>query len=71
MFDSGRGRKFSLCTTFRSALGPTQPLVQWTLGAPIPEVKRLGLGADQSVPSNVDVKNVGGMHPLPQYIFVE
>jgi hypothetical protein len=64
VFDSGRDRKFSLCTTSRPALGPTQPLIQCTSGVHIPRVKRLGLEADHSFPYNAEVKNGGAMPPL-------
>jgi hypothetical protein len=41
----------------RTALGPTQPPVQWVLGALSLGVKRPGREADHSPPSSVEVKN--------------
>jgi hypothetical protein len=41
----------------RSALGPTQPPVQWVPEALFPGVKRPGRKADHSPPSSDEVKN--------------
>jgi len=52
---------FLLCTTTsRSALGPTQPPVQWVLRALLPGVKWPGHEADHTPPSNSTVKNAWG-----------
>jgi hypothetical protein len=48
----------------RPALGPTQPLIQWELGALFPGLKRSRCEADHSPTSSVEVKN-GGAIPLP------
>jgi hypothetical protein len=50
-------RFFLLATTFRLALGPTQPLIQGVLGVLSPEVKLLGYKTDHSLPSSAVVKN--------------
>jgi hypothetical protein len=41
----------------RTALGPTQPPIQWIPGALSLGVKRPGREADHSRPSSVEVKN--------------
>jgi hypothetical protein len=40
----------------RTALGPTQPSIQWVPGALSPGVKRPGRESDHSLPSSADVK---------------
>jgi hypothetical protein len=56
-FDSRRGLGiFLLVTASRTALGPTQPLMQWVPGALSLEVKRPGREADHSPPSSAEVK---------------
>jgi hypothetical protein len=45
-----------ICTASRTALGPTQPPIQWVLGALSLEVKRPGCEADHSSPSSAEVK---------------
>jgi hypothetical protein len=39
-----------------TALGPTQPPIQWVLGALSLAIKRPGLEADRSHPFNAEVK---------------
>jgi hypothetical protein len=57
-FDSRRGLGIFLFTTAsRTALGPTQPPIQWVPGAPSLGVKRLWREADHSPPSSAEVKN--------------
>jgi hypothetical protein len=57
-FDSGRGLKIFLSTTAsKSALGPTQPPIQWVPAAFSLGVKRPGREADHSPPSNTEVIN--------------
>jgi hypothetical protein len=56
---------FLFSTASRPALGPTQPPTQWVPEALSPGVKRLGLEADHSPSSNVEVKNGGAIPPLP------
>jgi hypothetical protein len=48
---------FLLTTASRSALGPTQPPIQWVPGALSLGVKWPGREADHSPPSRADVKN--------------
>jgi hypothetical protein len=56
-FDSRRGLGIFLFTTSsRTALGPTQPPIQWIPGALSLEVKRPGREADHSPPSSDEVK---------------
>jgi hypothetical protein len=47
---------FHYTTAFRTALGPTQPPIQWLPGALSLGVKRPGREADYSPPSNAEVK---------------
>jgi hypothetical protein len=57
VFDSRRGLEiFLFTTTSRTALGPTQPPIQWVTGAPSTGVKRPGRDADHSPPSSAEVK---------------
>jgi hypothetical protein len=56
-FDSQRGLGiFLFNTASRTALGPTQPTIQWVPGALSLEIKRLGREADHSPPSSAEVK---------------
>jgi hypothetical protein len=56
-FDSLRGLGIFLFTTgSRTALGPTQPLIQWVLGVLSLGVKQPGREADHSLPSSAEVK---------------
>jgi hypothetical protein len=50
----------------RVPVGPTQPPIQWVLGALSPGVKRPVCVADHSPPSDAEVKNDGSMPPLPR-----
>jgi hypothetical protein len=57
-FDSRRGLGIFLFTTVsRTALGPTQPPVQWIPAALSLGVKQPGREADHSPPSSAEVKN--------------
>jgi hypothetical protein len=49
-------RNFLFTTASRTDLGPTQPPIQWVLGAPSLGVKRPGREADHSYPSSADVR---------------
>jgi hypothetical protein len=56
-FDSWQGLGIFLFTTVsRMALGPTQPPIQWVLGAISLGVKQPGHEADHSPPSSAKVK---------------
>jgi hypothetical protein len=56
-FDSRRGLPiFLFPTAFRTALEPTQPPIQWLLGALSLVVKRPGREADHSTPYSAEVK---------------
>jgi hypothetical protein len=56
-FDSRRGLGIFLFTTVsRTALGTTQPPIQWVPGALSLGVKRLGHEADHSPPSSSEAK---------------
>jgi hypothetical protein len=48
---------FLFITASRTALGPTQPPIQWVPGAFSLGVKWLGREADHSSPSSAEVKN--------------
>jgi hypothetical protein len=65
-FDSRRGLGIFLFTTAsRTALGPTQPPIQWVLGALSLGVKRSGREADHSPPFSAEVKNVWSYTSTP------
>jgi hypothetical protein len=58
------GKNFYFSMSSRPALEPTQPPIQWVLGALSPEVKRSGSQADHSPQISAEV-NVGlSLHPL-------
>jgi hypothetical protein len=63
----GSGKRFFslFSTASRSALGPNQPLIQWVPGALFPVVKIPGCEADNSPPSNAEVKSGGAVPSLP------
>jgi hypothetical protein len=58
IFHFGGGAKliFLFTTVSRTALGPTQPPIQWVRGALFLGVKRPGREADHSPPSSTEVK---------------
>jgi hypothetical protein len=69
-FDSRRGLGIFLFTAAsRTALGPTQPPIQWVPGALSLGVKRLGREADRSPPSSAEVKE-WNYTSTPQYAFM-
>jgi len=53
-------KDFFFAMVSRWALGPTQPHIQWVLGARSQEVKQLGHEADHSPPSSAMFQNVWG-----------
>jgi hypothetical protein len=57
--------KWITATTSRTALGPTQPPIQWVLGALSLGVKRPRREADHSSPSSTEVKNAWSYTPTP------
>jgi hypothetical protein len=61
---------FLFTTVFRTALGPTQPPIQWVPGAFSLGVKRQRREADHSPPSSAEVKNAWIYTSTPQYIFM-
>jgi hypothetical protein len=53
-------------TSSRPVFGPTQPPIQWALGAVSLGVKRPGREADHSPPTSAEVmKKRGSINPLP------
>jgi hypothetical protein len=60
-FPAGAGN-FSLHAASRTALGPTQPLIHWVIGALFMAVKWQGREADHSPPSNFEVKECVELH---------
>jgi hypothetical protein len=71
-FDSRRRLGIFLFTTAsRTALGPTQPPLQWVPGALSLGVKRPEREGDHSPPSSAEVKNSWSYTSTPQYVFME
>jgi hypothetical protein len=56
LFPAGAGNFFLFTTASRTALGPTQPPIQWVPEAFSLGVKRLWREADHSPPSSAEVK---------------
>jgi hypothetical protein len=61
---------FLFATASRTALGPTQPPIQWIPGTLSLGVKRQGREADHSLPSSAEVKNAWSYTFTPQYVFM-
>jgi hypothetical protein len=53
-------------TASRPDLGPTQPPIQWVLGALSLGIKPPGCEADYSLPSSAEVKNAWSCTSTPQ-----
>jgi hypothetical protein len=66
----GRGNIFLHSTSFRQALEPTQPPIQWVLEAISPGVKRLGRKDDHSPPTSAEVKKRWIYTSTPPYFFM-
>jgi hypothetical protein len=70
-FDSRWGLGIFLFTTAsRTALGPTQPPIQWVPGALSLGVKRSGREADHSPPSSAEVKEFVELYLHSHYVFM-
>jgi hypothetical protein len=70
-FDSWQGLGiFFFTTVFRLALGPTQPPVQWVLGALMLGIKWLVHEAGHLPPSSAGAKNAWSCTLIPQYVFM-
>jgi hypothetical protein len=66
MFDSRRGLEIFLFTTVsRTALGPTQPPIQWVPGALSLGIKQPERQADHLPPSTAEVKNAWSYTSIP------
>jgi hypothetical protein len=61
----GRSKIFSVFSVSGLSLGPTQPPVQWELGALSAQVKLPGREADHSPTFSAENKNDGAIPPLP------
>jgi len=68
--NTGTGHEKRPVNKCRTALGPTQPPVQWESGAPSMGVKWLGHKADHSLSSSAKVKNVWNYSSIPPYFFI-
>jgi hypothetical protein len=60
-----------LTTASRTALGPTQPPIQWFSEVLSLEVKRPGRETYHLPPSSAEVKNAWSYTSTPQYVFME
>jgi hypothetical protein len=63
-------RIFLFANASRPALGHTQPLIPWVLGALSLGAKLLGREVDLSPPSTGEVKNAWSYASIPQYVFM-
>jgi hypothetical protein len=61
---------FLFTTASTTALGPTQPPIQWVPGALSVKVKRPGREADHSPPSSAEVTNAWSYTSTPEYVFI-
>jgi hypothetical protein len=61
---------FLFTTASRTALGPTQPPIQWVPGILSLGVKRPGREAGYSLPSSAEVKNAWSYTSSLQYVFM-
>jgi hypothetical protein len=65
-----RVKNFLLSTSSRPVLGPTQPPIQWVLGALSSGVKRQGREADHSPPVSAEAKKMGIYTSISSYAFM-
>jgi hypothetical protein len=65
----GEGIVFLFATASRSALGPTQPPIQFVLGTLLLRIKRPGREADRSPTPSIKV-NVWSYTSTPPYVFL-
>jgi hypothetical protein len=56
---------YLFATASRTALGPTQTIIQWVPGSLSLGVKRLGREADHSPPSSAESRMRGAIPPFP------
>jgi hypothetical protein len=68
-FDSSKGEIFFCATVSRTALGLTQPPIQWVSNALSPKLKRQGREADHSAPPSTVVKNTWNYTSTPMCFF--
>jgi hypothetical protein len=61
---------FFFTTVSRTALGPTQPPIQWVLEVLSLGVKRPEREADHSPPSSAEVNNAWSYTSTPPYVFM-
>jgi hypothetical protein len=66
----GRDKNFIFSTSSRPALGPTQPPVQWILGALSAGAKLPRREADHSLPTSAEVKKIWIYTSTPPYSFM-
>jgi hypothetical protein len=61
----GKSKRFFFFTVSGLALGPTQALIQWVMGASSTEEKHLKLEADHSCHVMLNLRRGGAVPPLP------
>jgi hypothetical protein len=66
----GNGKIFLLYTSSRPLLGPTQPPIQWVIGALFSEVKRPRREAGHPPPTSGEVKNTWIYTATSLYVFI-
>jgi hypothetical protein len=66
----GKVKNFLFSTSSRTALGLTQPPIQWVPGALSPAVKRLEREADHSPPTSAEATQMWIYTSTPPYAFM-